>query len=25
MAVYGSHIATIRGDGCWKVYVRKGI
>lgn len=25
MAVYGSHIATIRGDGCWKVYVRKGM
>jgi tRNA 2-thiouridine synthesizing protein A len=25
MAVYGSHIATVRGEGCWKVYVRKGI
>lgn len=25
LAVFGSHLATVRGDGCWKVYVRKGI
>ncbi len=25
MAAYGSHLATIRDDSYWKVYVRKGI
>ncbi len=25
LAAYGSHLATVRGDGCWKVYVRKGV
>ena len=25
LAAYGSHLATVRDDGCWKVYVRKGI
>lgn len=23
LAVFGDHLATIREDGCWKVYVRK--
>lgn len=25
LAAYGRHLATVRDDGCWKVYVRKGI
>lgn len=25
MAAYGSHLATIRDDSYWKVYVRKGV
>lgn len=25
LAAYGRHLATVRSDGCWKVYVCKGI
>lgn len=25
LAAYGSHLATVRDDGYWKVYVRKGV
>lgn len=24
LSAYGSHLATVRREGCWKVYVRKG-
>jgi len=24
MAAYGAHIATVRDESCWRVYVRKG-
>jgi tRNA 2-thiouridine synthesizing protein A len=25
LAAFGQHLASIRSDGCWKVYVRKDI
>ena len=25
LSAYGSHLATVRTEGCWKVYVRKGM
>jgi tRNA 2-thiouridine synthesizing protein A len=25
LSAYGSHLATVRAEGCWKVYVRKGM
>lgn len=25
LSAYGSHLATVRMAGCWKVYVRKGM
>ena len=25
LSAYGTHLATVRRDGCWKVYVRRGI